>query len=288
MLFRSIQNTFSGNEDQDPGLHLSELDNYCDASKPKGLTKEVVLLKIFKFSLAGRAMEWFKTLPHKSIMNWEGLVKIFMLKFSPNFKKVELVKEVMNFSQDPTESFVQTTERYFGLIRNNFIRGISEEVLYHMFYFGLNEKSKSFLDCSAGGCFMQLSKKEGEELLQNIVINAHQWGPNETASVNFMEEDIQRGGQYVLSDELKKEFDETMKVNGIPSEELEGKEVDTFQVYEKEDEIYKTFHSFRFQQNKINGGLTNYVKNHERVIKQTAEELEDMGHTTRQLDNMHV
>ena len=43
-----------------------------------------------------------------------------------------------------------------------------------------------------------------------------------------MEGDIQRGGQYVLSNELKKEFDETMKVNGIPSEELEGKEVDTF------------------------------------------------------------
>ena len=56
---------------------------------------------------------------------------------------------------------------------------------------------------------MQLSKKEGEELLQNIVSNAHQWGSNETdktASVNFMKEDIQRGGQYVLSDELKKEI----------------------------------------------------------------------------------
>ena len=160
---------FSGNEDQDPGLRLSELDNYCDACKPKGLTKEFVLFKIFKFSVAGKAIEWFKTLPHKSIMNWEELVKIFMLKFSPNFKKVELVKEVMNFSQDPTESFFQMTERYFGLINKNFIRGINEEVLYHVFYFGLNEKSKSFLDCSAGGCFMQLSKKEGEELLRILL-----------------------------------------------------------------------------------------------------------------------
>ena len=53
-----------------------------------------------------------------------------------------------------------------------------------------------------------------------------------------MKGDIQRGGQYVLSDELKKEFDETMKVNGIPSEELEGKEIDTFQAYEKEDEFF--------------------------------------------------
>ena len=119
---------------------------------------------------------------------------------------------------------------------------------------------------------MQLSKKEGEELLLNIVNNAHQWGSNETdknASVNFMEEDIQRGGQYVLSDELKKEFDEIMKVNGIPSEELEGKEIDTFQAYEKEDEVIKTFHSFRFQQNKINGELTNYVKHHEKVDRKS-------------------
>ena len=134
---------------------------------------------------------------------------------------------------------------------------------------------------------MQLSKKEGEELLQNIVSNPHQWGSNETdktGSVYFTEEDIQRGGQYVLSDELEKEFDETMKVNGIPSEELEGKEIDTFQAYEKEDEVFKTFHSFRFQQDKINGELTSYVKHHERIIKQMAEELEDMGHTAKQLD----
>ena len=75
-----------------------------------------------------------------------------------------------------------------------------------------------------------------------------------------------------------------MKVNGIPSEELEGKEIDTFQIYEKEDEVYKTFHSFRFQQNTINGELINYVKHHEKVIKQMSEELEDMGHTTKQLD----
>ena len=93
----AMQHTVLGDEGQDPGLHLSEVDNYCDVCKPKGLTKEFVLLKIFKFSLAGRAKEWFKTLPHKSIMDWEELVRIFMLKFSPNYKRIEVVKEVMNF-----------------------------------------------------------------------------------------------------------------------------------------------------------------------------------------------
>ena len=134
---------------------------------------------------------------------------------------------------------------------------------------------------------MQLSKKQGEKLLENIVTNEHQWRSSEadeTASVNFLEEDAQKGVQYVLSNELKKEFDETMKVNGIPSEELKGKEVETFQIYEREDEIYKAFHSFRYQQNKINGELINYVKHHEKIIEQMSEELEDMGHTARQLD----
>ena len=85
----AMQNTFSGDEGQDPGLHLSELDNYCDICKPKGLTKEFVLLKIFIFSLAGKAKEWFKTLPHKSIMDWEELVRVFMLKFSSNSKNLK-------------------------------------------------------------------------------------------------------------------------------------------------------------------------------------------------------
>ena len=129
---------------------------------------------------------------------------------------------------------------------------------------------------------MQLSKKEGENILEDIVTNAHQWQSSEadeTTSVNFLEEDAQKGGQYVLSNELKKEFDETMKVNGIPSEELKGKEVDTFQIYERDDEIYKVFHSFRFQQNKINVELINYVKHHEKIIEQMSGELEDTGHT---------
>ena len=97
IIMYAMQHTFSGVEGQDPGLHLSEFDSYCDVCKPKGLTKEFVLLKIFNFSLAGRAKEWFKTLPHKSIMDWEELVKIFMFKFSPNSKRIEVVKEVMIF-----------------------------------------------------------------------------------------------------------------------------------------------------------------------------------------------
>ena len=45
IIIHAMQNTFSGDEGQDPGLHLSELDSYCDACKPKELTKEFVLLK---------------------------------------------------------------------------------------------------------------------------------------------------------------------------------------------------------------------------------------------------
>ena len=56
IILHAMQNTFSGGEDQDPGLHLSELDSYCDACKPKELTKEFVVLNIFKFSLAGKAI----------------------------------------------------------------------------------------------------------------------------------------------------------------------------------------------------------------------------------------
>ena len=50
------------------------------------------------------------------------------------------------------------------------------------------------------------------------------------------------------------------------------------------DEIYKAFHSFKYKQNKINEELVNYVKYHEKIIEQMSEELEDMGHTAKQLD----
>ena len=72
-----------------------------------------------------------------------------------------------------------------------------------------------------------------------------------------------------------------MKVMGIPIEELKGKEIGTFQIYAKEDEIYKAFNSFRYQQNKINGELMNHIKYHEIMVAQIAKELEDMGHTRK-------
>ena len=98
-------------------------------------------------------------LPNKSIMEWAELIRIFMHKFSPNKKRIKIIKKVMSFSQYETENLAQAAERYFNLIRKNSIKGISEETTHHIFYNGLNESSKQTLDCCAGGCYMRLTKE---------------------------------------------------------------------------------------------------------------------------------
>ena len=46
-----------------------------------------------------------------------------------------------------------------------------------------------------------------------------------------------------------------MKVNGILADKLKSKEVKTFQIYEKEDEVLKAFNLFRHQKKTVMTGI---------------------------------
>ena len=46
---------FKGEEDESPLLHIRQVDSICEAFGPKGLSREFVLLKLFRWSLKGKA-----------------------------------------------------------------------------------------------------------------------------------------------------------------------------------------------------------------------------------------
>ena len=56
-----------------------------------------------------------------------------MHKFPPHSKKINIIKEVMSFSQDKAKGLAHSAERYFRLIRKNLVQGISEATVYHIF-----------------------------------------------------------------------------------------------------------------------------------------------------------
>ena len=140
---------FAGEEGEDPNLHLLIFDSLCRTFKQKELSLDFVLLKLFRWSLKGKALAWLQSLPHRYITNWEKCVTFFLQKFTSYRKMMQARKDIIGFTQKIGESFAQACGRFKDLI--NFVpnHGFSEFVIYHTFYYGLNDDSKHILDGSA-------------------------------------------------------------------------------------------------------------------------------------------
>jgi len=56
------RNQFEGGKLDDPGLHIGNFCDYCDTIKQTGITQDQVRRHMFKFSLGGKARQWFNSL----------------------------------------------------------------------------------------------------------------------------------------------------------------------------------------------------------------------------------
>ncbi|XP_060973864.1 uncharacterized protein LOC133039082 [Cannabis sativa] len=84
-MFQMLQTVgqFSGMPTEDPHLHLHSFLEVSDSFKIQGVSKEVLRLKLFPFSLRDRARSWLNTLPPDSVTNWNDLAEKFLRKYFP-------------------------------------------------------------------------------------------------------------------------------------------------------------------------------------------------------------
>src|SRR3954470_7127426 len=77
-----MKEQFSG-AGEDASLHLNNFVELYDMQKYKEVDVDIVKLKIFPFSLRGRAMEWLQSLPRNSIDSWDKCKDAFIGKYYP-------------------------------------------------------------------------------------------------------------------------------------------------------------------------------------------------------------
>src|SRR4051812_1232430 len=185
-----MKDQFSG-AGEDAALHLNNFIKLCDMQKYKEVDGDIVKLKLFPFSLRGRAKEWLQSLPKNNIDSWSKCRDAFIWKYYPPAKIIQLRSNIMNFRQLDNEHVAQAWERMKTLVKNCPTHGLTACMVIHTFYAGLNFTSQNLLDSAAGGTFMLTTLGAATKLLDEMTINYSQWHTKRSPTrkkVNSVEE----------------------------------------------------------------------------------------------------
>jgi hypothetical protein len=161
--------------------------------KFKNVENNIVKLKLFMFSIRGKAKEWLLYLPTASNNSWDDLIKAFIKKYCPPVKILQNRNNILSFRKNDNEHVAIAWERIKNMLRTCPSHGVSEWTTLHSFYNGLNIMSISMIDFAAGGGFMGKTVPEAKAILESMLHNHSQWhtegAPNPTKKVHSIEEE---------------------------------------------------------------------------------------------------
>ena len=97
---------FCGKANEDASAHHQQLLELCSTFVIKGVSQDSIRLRLFSFSLLGRAKQWFYA--NKSSMDiWNNCAKAFLAKFFLTGKTNALRGRILNFQQASNEQFLK-------------------------------------------------------------------------------------------------------------------------------------------------------------------------------------
>jgi len=167
-LVQAIQ--FNGKAHEDASTHLQNFLEIGSTISMNRVDKNVILLRLFPFSLEERSRKWFYT-NQENINTWTNLSNGFLAKFFPIGKTAALRGNIVSFptAEDRNHS------RSMGAFSRIHIRLSSswngQMVTMQTIYHGLTQKACECLDASAKGSFLELTIGKAETLLDQISEN---------------------------------------------------------------------------------------------------------------------
>jgi hypothetical protein len=88
--------------------------------------------RLFPFSLHGKALRWFHTLPAESKQDWEALMRAFMKEFYSPTKTQGLCNNIDMFVQFLKETIVKALERFNEYMRAEFLEWYNSLLMRRM------------------------------------------------------------------------------------------------------------------------------------------------------------
>ena len=161
---------FYGKANEDASAHLQQFLELCSTFVIKGVLQDAIQLRLFPFSLLGRAKQWFYA--NKAVVDtWDKCAKAFVSKFFLTGKTNALRGRISNFHQASNESIPEAWERLQEYILACPHHGMDNWLILQNFYNGLTQSSRDHVDAAAGGAFFSLTIDRATSLIEKMVSN---------------------------------------------------------------------------------------------------------------------
>jgi hypothetical protein len=170
-----MKEQFSGASTDDVAAHLNNFIELCEMQKYENVNGDIIKLKLFPFSLRGKAKDWLLSLPKNSINSWAKCKDAFIGRYYLPAKIIALRSNIIKFSQFYNEHVAQAWERMKSMIKNCPTHGLITWMIVQTFYAGLNFSLRNLLDSAAGDTFMSLTLGTTTKLLDNMMVNYSEW-----------------------------------------------------------------------------------------------------------------
>src|SRR3954469_20914158 len=141
--------------------------------------RKYFVTKIFPFSLKGESRAWFNRLPPGSIDSLDCLIASFFQKYFPPSARHAALQRLFDFKQGEEEKLPESWKRFCSLIHAHPRCPLPKNELLDIYYNGLTDDSRTYLDSFADCVFRKRTPTDAEELMINISKNYDDWTSTE-------------------------------------------------------------------------------------------------------------
>ena len=204
---------FYGRDNEFPLEHITHLHELSVLFGKDEIHQRYYFLKLFPFTLGGSAKNWYNCLKPGSITSKEECLRLFYERYFPSSMKHGLTLEISNFSQKEKEDLPQAWGRLSKMVRKCPTHGFKSNEILDIFYNGLTENTRGYLDSIAGSVFRERTVDEATTLLEIISRNYQDWNIEEFDEKELFPE--KKRGILKLNEETMKEASKAIKEKGI-------------------------------------------------------------------------
>ena len=172
---------FYGRENDDAIAHLTKLTELGGLFTTEEKIRKFYVTKLLTFSIKEGAKAWYDVLPCGSIKSPQDLAQSFVDKYFLAHMLHAALQRIYNFKQLQDKDLPKDWGRYCNLIKARPRHGVPKNELLDIFYAGLTDESRSYLDSCAGCVFGERTPDDAEELMGKIAKNHEDWSGPEPA-----------------------------------------------------------------------------------------------------------